>query len=88
MRIQVTEPITVLKKACKQLGIPGKLTKEIVEQFEVGYLPGQSVTAYDLCGEIFCIPNLVSTSKQQKDLEEKVGKAINLNYEKLAEDDE
>jgi len=82
MNIELKYPATVLKKACKALGVGDKYAKSLMV-----CLPTSNVTAYDICMEMFSLPARISCAEAPKlVLEEKVAKAINLNYEKLDED--
>lgn len=85
--VEIPAPVTVLKKACKHIGIPKKYIARLVEQFELNYQNVPKVTAYDICREIFSVPAMVGENRRQE-MEEVVGKAINLNYAKLMEDDD
>lgn len=86
LTIEIKNPIKVLRKACsKKLGLPKKLTKALIEQFEQHYAQ-KTVTAYDICREILYVPSLCSNCSI--DLEEKVGKAININYLDLDDDND
>ena len=80
--------LKVARKAAKQIGLSKKLSKQIVEQIEQTYLmnPGM-VTAYDICRELLSAPLLVDDS-QKTEIEELVGKALNVNYETLAQEAE
>lgn len=89
MQIELSMPVKVLKKACKKIELPRKLTRQLVEQFELNLSTrgGAIVTAYDVCREILFAPQLVD-GQQKTIIEEKVGKAINLNYVALDEEDD
>lgn len=88
MQIEIQYPTRTLKNACKKLKIPKKYTKLIVEQFEANLPQGATVTAYDICRDIFTLPELVDEDERKKDFEELAGKAINLNYAALQDDDD
>lgn len=80
---KIDSPLHVLKGACKELKLPRKASKAILEQFNLTYT-GQPFTAYDIVREILAAPSLVELNQHQRiALEEKVEKAINLNFEKL-----
>ncbi len=92
LTIEISQPISVLKKACKHIGIAKKHTKMLVNEFEaeLSALSGKGsepkVTAYDICRKILSLPSHVDKS-QRTDVEEKVSKAINVNYTRLIEDE-
>jgi hypothetical protein len=88
MQIEVEFPVKTLKAACKKLKVPKKYVKLIVEQFEGNLPQGAKATAYDICREVFTLPNFVNDSERRKDFEELAGKAINLNYTALQEDED
>jgi len=84
---EIEFPLHTLKRACKELKLPKKATKAILEQFNLCYT-GQPFTAYDIVREILAAPSLVDLeTAQQIMLEERVEKAINLNFQKLQEDE-
>lgn len=87
MMIELKNPVKVIKLAGKHIGLPKRITKQIVEQFDIDFASTSIVTAYDICSLLFMAPTLVDNGTVQL-LEEKVGKAINLNYTKLDEADE
>lgn len=88
LTIEISKPITVLKKACKHIGLGKKHTKLLVEDFEekLSVIDPEKVTAYDLCKQILTLPSFVEES-QKTDVQERVGKAININYIKIQEDE-
>lgn len=88
MTIEIRMPVKVLRKACRHIGIPKKYTRELVAQFELNYQNVPTVTAYDICREILSVPLLADDSSRKTLLEEKAGRAINLNYRTLDEEDE
>jgi len=87
MQIELDMPVKVLKKACKHIGLSKKITKQLVAQFELNYQNVPAVTAYDVCREILFAPQLVDGTRKTV-VEEKVGKAINLNYQAMDEEDD
>ncbi len=89
MDIEIDMPVNVLKKAYKHLKIPKKYINQSVSSFET-YVASVSspITAYDICRKIMQITTLADTDTKKTALEEKVGKAINLNYAKLDNDDD
>jgi hypothetical protein len=91
LTIEISQPVKVLKRACKHIGVAKKHTKLLVEELEreLSTAGIEITTAYDICRKILSLPNYVTDSTQKTDLQEKVGKAININYVKLeAEEDE
>jgi hypothetical protein len=79
--------LKVLRKACKHLDVKKKITKQLIENFELNYADADVITAYDICREIFAAPTYAEDS-QKTIVEEKVGKAINLNYQTLIDEEE
>lgn len=86
MQIEIEYPITVLKKISTHLSLGTKIKKVLLENFKINYQNINSVTAYDLCREILELNQYVS--KNKTDFEEKIGKAINLNYARFDVEDE
>ena len=89
LTIEISQPVKVLKKACRHIGVAKKHTKMLVEELEreLSTAGITTTTAYDICRKILSLPNHVEEG-QKTDVQEKVGKAININYDRLEEDDE
>jgi len=82
MGIEIKFPATVLKKALKELGAGERNAKMLLET-----LPTNDVTAYDICMELFSLPARLDIAETSRlELEEKIAKAINLDFTKLDND--
>lgn len=84
LTIEIQHPITVLKKVCKHIGIAKKHSKILVELLErdLDESTAPYITAYDVCKKILELPEYIER-EHRVDIQEKVGKAININYEKF-----
>jgi len=90
IEIEINSPISVLKKACKQIGLTKKDTALLVKEYEdlatfdriFSEDEEVKATAYDICKTILSLTQFVE-KKKKLEVEEKVGKAININYKKL-----
>jgi len=82
LNIELQHPAIVTKKVFKALGVGDKHAKATIE-----LLPAVGATAYDVCMEIFSLPARLNLSEAARlELEEKVAKAINFDYEKIDAD--
>lgn len=82
LNIELQNPAMVTKKVCKALNIGDKHAKSIIE-----LLPAIGATAYDVCMEIFSLPARLNLPEAARlELEEKIAKAINFDYEKIDAD--
>jgi len=90
LTIEISQPVKVLKKACRHIGVAKKHTKMLVEELEreLSTAGITTTTAYDICRKILSLPNYVTDSTQKTDLQEKVGRAVNINYTKLEEEED
>lgn len=83
LTIEIAQPMSVLRKACRDLKIPKREAELLRQNLEINLGAEATCTAYDICQEILYLPHLVEPDKRVA-AEEKVGKAIILDYEKLA----
>lgn len=81
--IEIKNPVTTLKKACQKIKIAKKHAMVLAKSFEEELATSRAiVTAYDVCSQILALPGFVE-AEFKTSIQEAVGKALNLNYEKI-----
>lgn len=88
MAIEIENPVATIKAAVRKLKLGKKLGRQIVAQFESAFVLTPVVTAYDICFEILSASSLVEDGNNKAALEETLGRAINLDYKKLADEED
>lgn len=83
--IEINNPIATLKAAGKKIGLTRKEIKFLSENMELNLGGRTSATAYDVCQEILSL-SAFAEREEKVSIEEKIGKAVNLDYAKLSKE--
>lgn len=92
MFIELDFPLATLRKVCSKLKLGRKWKNRAIELFNASYLAFNGpTTAYDLARTLFELPLEARSETNRYQLEQKVGRVVHLDFNKLideVEDDE